>query len=55
MFNRHQHGAAPLAAEAETLDEPARDKKDRRLSADRFIGRQQADHRRRPHIGRRQA
>ncbi len=42
-LQRHQHGAAPLAAEAEALHEAQRDQQDRRPDADRGVGRQQAD------------
>ena len=47
VLDRHQHGAAPLAAEAEALDQAAGDQQDRRPDAERLVGRQQADHRRR--------
>ena len=43
VFHRHQDGAAPLAAERKSLNEPAGDEQHRRPHADRGVARQQAD------------
>ena len=45
-LERHQHRAAPLAAEAEPLQEPQGDQQDRRPHPDRGVRRQDADHER---------
>ena len=43
MFDDHQGCAAPLAAEADTLDDPQQDEKDGRKDADGGIVWQEAD------------
>ncbi len=43
VLGREQHGAAPFAAEAQALAEPAEREQRRRRDADRGVGRQQAD------------
>ena len=42
-FHRQQHRAAPLAADADALDEAQRGQQDRAPDADAVIGRHQAD------------
>ena len=44
MLDRHQHRAAPFAAEAKALHETAADQQDRRPDAGRVVGRKEADH-----------
>ena len=43
MFQRHQRGAAPFAADGEALDQPQHDQQDRGEDADGLVGREQAD------------
>ena len=43
MLGRHQHRAAPFAADGEALDQAQDDQRDRRPDADLRIGRQKAD------------
>jgi hypothetical protein len=43
IFADHQHRAAPLAADGETLDEPQQDEQQRRVEADHAKCRKQAD------------
>ena len=43
VFQRHQRGAAPFAADGEALDQPQQDQQDRGESADGVVGREQAD------------
>ncbi len=43
VLDHHQHRAAPLAAEADALEEAKGDEQDRRRDADLGVGRQQAD------------
>ena len=40
MFDRHQHGAAPFAADADALEDAQRQQQQRRPDAGRCIGRQ---------------
>ena len=47
VLDRHQHGAAPLAADADALREAQHDEQHRRPDADRVVGRQQPDQKRR--------
>jgi len=47
VLNRHQHGPAPLAADAEALNDPEDDEEDGRPGTDGGIGRQRADETRR--------
>ena len=47
VLDRHQHRAAPLAADADALGEAEHDEQDRREHADRRVGRQAADQERR--------
>ena len=47
VLDRQDHGASPLAAEAEALAEPAEREQERRRKADRRICRQRADRHRR--------
>src|SRR5262249_42984537 len=47
MLDGHQNRAAPLAAKPEALDQPTRYEQHRRPYAERFVGRQNADYRRR--------
>ena len=50
IFGRHQHRAAPLAADREALDDAEHDEPDRRPHADARVAGQQADqHGREPH------
>ncbi len=44
VLDRQEHGAAPLATEAEPLSEAAERQQDRSRNANRVVGRQRADH-----------
>ncbi|MGC0396347.1 hypothetical protein ACVME5_004039 [Bradyrhizobium liaoningense] len=43
ILDHHQHGAAPFAAEADTLEKAQSDQQHRRGNADLLVGRKQAD------------
>ena len=43
VFQRHQRGAAPFAADGEALDQPQHDQQDRGEDADGLVGGEQAD------------